>query len=339
MNIQLPKRNPKPSESSVEQKKTIVVQEEHVGYRLDQFLVQSFPEFSRSYFNRLIKNRYVLVNNEAVKSGYLLRLNDQITITFKSTEIDLEPAPIPIKIVYEDEDIIVIDKPAGMVVHPGKGNETNTLVNALLHYTNSLADTGEKTRPGIVHRLDKDTSGLIVIAKNDRAQRKLRRQFDSKEIYRIYWALVWGDFAEEKGTIDEPIARSRKNPIKFVVDPHGRRAITHFKVLQRFQYVTLLEIKLETGRTHQIRVHMRYLNHPVVGDQLYNGRETQLLNLPSNLRKRGEHLLKLLPYQTLHAKKLTFLHPRTNKRVSFEAELPENFSAALQKLPHLFMVE
>ncbi len=318
--------------------KKFLINAQNVGYRLDQFLSAQFPDYSRSYFNRLIKSRYVLVNNQPVKSGYLLRLNDEVIVHLKSTEIDLEPAPIPVKVVHEDEDIIVLDKPPGMVVHPGKGNETNTLVNALLHYTNQLADTGEKTRPGIVHRLDKDTSGLIVIAKNDLAQRKLRRQFDTKEIFRIYWALVWGDFDQEKGTIDEPIARSRKNPIKFVVDPRGRHAITHFKVLKRFQYVTLLEIKLETGRTHQIRVHMRHINHPVVGDQLYNGRETQLLNLPENLRKRGEHLLKLLPHQTLHAKKLTFLHPRTNERVSFEAELPENFKTALDKLPDLFLL-
>ena len=314
------------------------INEQQVGFRLDQFLVSQFPEHSRSYFYRLIKNRYVLVNDQPVKSGYLLRLGDRVTVHLKKTEIDLVPAPIPIKIVYEDDDLLVLDKPAGMVVHPGKGNETNTLVNALLHYSNHLADTGEKLRPGIVHRLDKDTSGLIVIAKNDLAQRKLRRQFDTKEIFRIYWALVWGNFDQEKGTIHEPIARSRKNPIKFVVDPRGRDAITHFKVLQRFQYVTLLEIRLETGRTHQIRVHMRHINHPVVGDQLYNGRETQLLNLPENLRKRGEHLLKLLPHQTLHAKKLTFLHPRTNERVAFESDLPENFQQALQKLPNLFLL-
>ncbi len=323
----------------MENKQTIVISAQEVGFRLDQFLTKRFPDYSRSYFTKLIKSRYVLVNQQPVKSGYLLRADDVLTIHFKNTEIELEPAPIPIKIVYEDEDIMVIDKPAGMVVHPGKGNENNTLVNALLHYTTHLADTGEAIRPGIVHRLDKDTSGLIVIAKNDRAQRKLRLQFDTKEIYRFYWALVWGDFEEEKGTIREPIARSRKNPIKFVVDPRGRDAVTHFKVLQRFQYVTLLEIRLETGRTHQIRVHMRHIQHPVVGDQLYNGRETQLMNLPQNLRKRGEHLLKLLPHQTLHAKKLTFLHPRTQERVSFESSLPENFKTALQKLPDLFLLE
>ncbi|MHB2155770.1 RluA family pseudouridine synthase [Calditrichota bacterium GD2] len=322
----------------MEEKKTIIVTESEVGFRLDQFLAGKFPEYSRSYFNRLIKNNDVLVNNRPSKSGYLLRLHDEISVQFRRMEIDMEPEPIPINIVYEDEDLLVIDKPAGMVVHPGKGNESNTLVNALLYHTNSLADTGEAVRPGIVHRLDKDTSGLLVIAKNDRAQRYLRRQFDTKDIFRIYWALVWGDFDEDRDVIREPIARSRKNPIKFVVDPRGRDAVTRFKVLQRFQYVTLLEIRLETGRTHQIRVHMRHINHPVVGDQLYNGRETQLLNLPQNLRKRGEHLLKLLPHQTLHARKLSFLHPRTGQRVEFEADLPENFKTALQKLPDLFML-
>ncbi|NOX90237.1 MAG: RluA family pseudouridine synthase [Calditrichaeota bacterium] len=322
-----------------EEKLTLIVDNEDIGYRLDVYLTNRFKEHSRSYFYRLIKNRYVLVNNEPAKSGYILRKGDEITVHFKEVDIDLQPAPIPIDIVYEDDDIIVINKPAGMVVHPGKGNESNTLVNALLHYTSRLADTGEAVRPGIVHRLDKDTSGLIIIAKNDLAQRKLRRQFDTKEIFRIYWALVWGDFAEEKDTIRASIARSRKNPIKFVVDERGRHAITHYRVLKRFRYVTLIEVKLETGRTHQIRVHMTHIHHPVVGDQLYNGRETQLLNLPDNLRKRGLHLLKLLPYQTLHAKKLIFLHPRTGEKMEFESDLPENFRLALQKLPDLFMLD
>ncbi len=328
-----------PPIENTQQKVSLTIQEQDVGFRLDVFLNQKFPGYSRSYFYRLIKNRYVLVNNQPTKSGYLLRIGDVVQVHFKQVETELIPAPIPIEIVYEDADVIVINKPAGLVVHPGKGNETNTLVNALLHYTDALADSGERVRPGIVHRLDKDTSGLIVIARNDRAQRALRRQFDTKEIFRIYWALVWGNFTEDQGTVREPIARSRKNPLKFVVDLRGRDAITHYKVLQRFNYVTLLELKLETGRTHQIRVHMHHLHHPVVGDQLYNGRESQLLQLPPNLRKRGQHLLKLLPHQTLHARKLSFIHPRSKERVEFEAPLPENFKTALQKLPDLFLLD
>ncbi len=321
------------------EKQYLTVDEGAVGLRLDVFLNSHFPQYSRSYFNRLIKNGLVLVNNKPSKSGYLLRLNDHISLEFVSTEIRMEPVSMPIDIVYEDEDIIVINKPAGMVVHPGKGNETNTLVNALLHYTTELADSGAYFRPGIVHRLDKDTSGLLVVAKNDRALWRLRKQFDTKQIHRVYWALLWGDLQEESGTIKEAIARSRKNPIKFVVDVRGKEAITHYRVLKRFQYVTLVEFKLQTGRTHQIRVHAHYLRHPVVGDQLYNGRENQLLRLPQNLRKRGSHLLKLLKRQALHAKKLSLIHPSSGQRLQFEVPLPADMQEALDKLADLFLLE
>ncbi len=322
----------------MEEHKTIIIEKDHIGYRLDVFLTSQFKDFSRSYFNRLIKSGHVLINNAPTKSGYILRLGDELTVRFVQQEIDMAPAEIPLNIVFEDRDILVINKPAGLVVHPAKGNESNTLVNALLHYTSELADTGAYFRPGIVHRLDKDTSGLLVVAKNDLARRKLRRQFDTKQIYRVYWALVWGDFAEESGTVRESIARSRKNPMKFVVDVRGKDAVTHYRVLQRFRYVTLLEFKLETGRTHQIRVHANYLKHPVFGDQLYNGRETQLMRLPENLRKRGQHLLKMMPRQALHAKELTFLHPRTGERVRFEAPLPDDMQAVLEKLPDMLLL-
>ncbi len=316
----------------------ISVPKEEIGVRLDVFLATRFPDYTRSYFNKLIKNGHVLVNNAKSKSGYLLRLGDEISVGFVSTEIDMAPAEIPVDIVFEDEDVIVVNKPAGMVVHPGKGNEDNTLVNALLYYTTELADTGAYFRPGIVHRLDKDTSGLLVVAKNDRALWRLRKQFDTKQIHRIYWALVWGDFNEEQGTVREPIGRSKKNPIKFVVDMRGKDAVTHYKVLKRFQYITLLEFKLETGRTHQIRVHANYLKHPVVGDQLYNGRENQLVRLPENLRKRGQHLLKMMPRQALHARQLTFLHPTSGERLTFEAPLPADMQELLDKLPDLLLL-
>ncbi len=324
---------------TVSNQQQITIDKENIGIRLDVFLTSRFPDYTRSYFHRLIKSGFVKLNEKRTKSGYLLRLGDKVSIEFVSTEIDMQPVSMPIDVVYEDDDVIVVNKPAGMVVHPGKGNETNTLVNALLYYTNELADTGAYFRPGIVHRLDKDTSGLLVVAKNQRALWRLRKQFDSKQIHRIYWALVWGDFEEEQGTVREAIARSRKNPLKFVVDVRGKDAVTHYKVLQRFQYVTLLEFKLETGRTHQIRVHANYLHHPVVGDQLYNGRENQLMRLPENLRKRGAHLLKMLDRQALHAKQLTFIHPTTGERLSFEAPLPQDMQDALNKLPDLFLLD
>ncbi len=324
---------------NVSEKQQLTIEQESIGLRLDVFLNRHFPQYSRSYFNRLIKNGLVLVNNKPSKSGYLLRLNDRISLEFVSTEIQMEPVSMPIDIVFEDEDLIVVNKPAGMVVHPGKGNETNTLVNALLHYTSELADTGSYFRPGIVHRLDKDTSGLLVVAKNDRALWRLRKQFDTKQIHRVYWALLWGDLTEDKGLVNEAIARSRKNPIKFVVDIRGKEAITHYTVLKRFQYISLVEFKLQTGRTHQIRVHANFLKHPVVGDQLYNGRENQLLRLPQNLRKRGSHLLKLLKRQALHAKKLSFIHPSSGQRLHFEVPLPADMQEALDKLADLFLLE
>ncbi len=327
------------TEYSQDEKQILTISKNDIGIRLDVFLSAQFPDYTRSYFNKLIKNGLVRVNNHKSKSGYLLRLGDRVSVTYVSTEIDMEPADIPIDIIYEDQDIIVVNKPVGMVVHPGKGNETNTLVNALLNYTNDLADTGSYFRPGIVHRLDKDTSGLLVVAKNEKALWRLRKQFDSKQIHRIYWALVWGDINDEQGTVHEPIARSRKNPIKFVVDARGKDAVTHYKVLRRFEYITLLEFRLETGRTHQIRVHANYLKHPVVGDQLYNGRENQLLRLPENLRKRGAHLLKMMKRQALHAKELTFIHPVRGERLRFEAPLPQDMQEVMEKLPDLFLLE
>ena len=281
----------------------------------------------------------MLVNGEASKSGYTLHDNDQIEITFFVEQSDLKPADLPLNIVHEDDDIIVINKAAGMAVHPGKGTKGDTLVNALLHHTKTLSRIGDAERPGIVHRLDKYTSGLLVIAKNDKAHRGLREQFDNKTIHRIYNTLVWGSFKEKSGTIQTNINRSRRDPTKFAVALSGREAVTHYNVLQDFLYTALLEVKLETGRTHQIRVHMQHIHHPVIGDEVYNGRDSQLKQLPFNLQKRGKHLLNLLPRQALHAKTLTFLHPAGGEQVTFESDLPEEMQSAIEKLPQLFLLE
>jgi len=310
------------------------------GQRLDHFLAESYPEFSRSYFNKLIKPGFVLLNKAAVKSGYVLKENDRVDVVFHREEANMQPADIALDIVFEDDHIIVINKPAGMTVHPGRGTDGATLVNALLHHSTQLANAGDRVRPGIVHRLDKNTSGLLVVAKTDAAHHFLQRQFLTREISRTYWALVWGKFETElEGMVHGPIARSKKDPTKFTVAQKGKEAITHYRLLHDFRYISLLELKLETGRTHQIRVHMNHIHHPVLGDETYNGREGQIKRLPAHLQKRGQHLLKLMPRQALHARYLTFIHPASNERVRFEAPLPEDFATTLEKLPRVFMIE
>lgn len=319
--------------------KTHEVSPEQAGQRLDIFLTHSFPDKTRSYFSKLIRQDHILVNNQRVKSGYIVQSGDRISLHFPEDQIDLQPAAIPLNIVYEDDDILVINKSAGMVVHPARGTGADTLVNAILHHNASIARAGTLDRPGIVHRLDKNTSGLIVVAKHNQAHVHLRNQFSTRSIERTYWALVWGQLEKPAGTVSARINRSKKEPTKMTVALQGREAITHYEVLQNFEYMSLLQIKLDTGRTHQIRVHMKHIHHPVVGDPEYNGRDSQLNQLPFNLRKRGKHLLDLLPHQALHAKKLTFIHPRSNKPVEFQSELPQSFAEAIEKLPRLFMLD
>ncbi|MEJ2052566.1 MAG: RluA family pseudouridine synthase [Calditrichaceae bacterium] len=307
--------------------------------RLDQYLSEKYPDRTRSFFTKLIKSNKILVNGQAVKSGYTVQTDDEVQIQYPEDANILIPADIPLNIIYEDDFIIVINKKAGMVVHPGRGTKDDTMVNALLNHCSQLSANDSGVRPGIVHRLDKYTSGLLVVAKTDQAHLHLRKQFDRHTIHRIYWALVWGKLDITKDTIETFINRSKKDPTKMAVTKIGRTAVTHIKTLQNFEYATLLEIKLDTGRTHQIRVHLNYIHHPVIGDPDYNGRESQLKGLPPNLRKRGTHLLKILQRQALHAKKLTFIHPHTEKQVEFESELPADFTEALAKLPGMFLLE
>ncbi len=307
--------------------------------RLDKYLSKKYPDKTRSSFTKLIKSGHIHVNDQGVKSGYIIHPHDRIYISFPQEDTHIHPTDIPINIVYEDDYILVIDKEAGLVVHPGKGTENDTLVNALLFHNKALSNTNTEERPGIVHRLDRYTSGLLVVAKTDQAHAHLQKQFDTQTIHRTYWALVWGKKETDHETIETCISRSKKDPTKMAVSKIGRTAITHIKTLQTFEYATLLEIKLDTGRTHQIRVHLNYIHHPVIGDPDYNGREKQLNRLPHNLRKRGTHLLKILQRQALHAKKLTFIHPITKKQLEFESELPADFAEALEKLPDLFLLD
>lgn len=283
--------------------------------RLDVYLSENINDKSRSYIQNLIKSEKVLVNGNTKKGSYKLKLNAQVEVEIPENEkLNVEPENIPIDIVYEDRDVIVINKAQGMVVHPAPGNYSGTLVNALLYHCTDLSGINGVLRPGIVHRIDKDTSGILVVAKNDMAHKKLAEQLKEHSMNRIYNALVEGVLKEDTGTIDKPLGRHPNQRIKMAVVKDGRRAVTHYKVLNRYKNNTLIECKLETGRTHQIRVHMSSIGHPIVGDPVY-GYSKQKFKLEG---------------QMLHAKKLGFIHPATNKYMEFDSELPEYFKKIIE---------
>lgn len=289
-----------------------------IGTRLDKYLTEQIPDQSRSYIQKLLDDNFITVNGKSAKSNYKLRASDTITVEIpEAEELDIEPENIPLDIVYEDDDIIVINKPKGMVVHPAPGNWSGTLVNALMyHCGDSLSGINGEIRPGIVHRIDKDTSGLLVVAKNDRAHQSLAEQIQVHSAGRRYFAVVYGCPREETGTIQAPIARHPVDRKKMAVLAGGREAITHYQVLEHYQGYTLMKFRLETGRTHQIRVHMAHIGHPIIGDPLYG---------PAKDKWK-------LQGQCLHAGELELTHPATGERMLFEAPLPEYFEKVLQKL-------
>lgn len=293
------------------------VGEKDVKTRLDSFLYELDNSFTRSHYKNLIEEGHVLVNSKKVKAGYALKLNDVVSVEMiPARPIETLPQNIPLDIVYEDEDLAVINKPKGMVVHPANGNWDGTLVNALLYNIKDLSGINGEIRPGIVHRLDKDTSGLLVVAKNDFAHVALSKQIADKTCKRIYLALVIGNMPNDSGVVANYLGRDPKNRLRYaVVDNGGKYAETHYKVVTRYKDYSLVEFELKTGRTHQIRVHCKYLNHPIVGDDLYGGK--------SKFKTDG---------QMLHAYKLSFYHPRTNKYMEFEAQLPEYFQKILSNL-------
>ena len=292
----------------------LVIDNELTG-RIDKQLGHHFSQYSRSQFQRWIEDGHVQVNGQPVKPKYKLAAGDVVTIEpEKPKKIDLVPENIPLDIVYEDDDVIVVNKPQGMVVHPAPGHPDHTLVNALLYHSPLSTINGE-FRPGIVHRIDKDTSGLLMVAKNDMAHRSLAAQLKAKTNEREYVALVHGVIKEDQGTVDAPLGRSPKDRKKQAVVADGRHAVTHFRVLRRYRHYTLVACRLETGRTHQIRVHMKYIGHPLAGDPLYGPRKT----LPGN----GQYL---------HARLLGFKHPQTGEQLTFTAPLPPYFQQMLDKL-------
>lgn len=286
------------------------------GGRLDSFVAEN-TDLTRSAAQRLIETGFVKVNGAEKKAKYVVRAGDRITVELPPPEpVELAAEDIPLDVVYEDADIAVINKPAGMVVHPAPGNPSGTLVNALMFRLKDLSGIGGELRPGIVHRIDKDTSGLLVVAKNDMAHNFLASELKTHSVERTYYALAEGNFREDSGTVDAPIARHRTDRKRMAVTEGGREAVTHWRVLERFGSVTFLEVELETGRTHQIRVHMAHISHPLVGDPVY-GRAKNELGFSG---------------QALHAGRLRLTHPRTGERMEFTAPLPDYFEKALDKL-------
>ncbi|MBI5464393.1 MAG: RluA family pseudouridine synthase [Ignavibacteriales bacterium] len=301
--------------------------------RLDVFLSRQIENATRSKVQQAIQAGAVLVNGRKAKSSYLVQPEDLIEVTLpRPPRTDAQPENIPLNIVYEDDVLIVVNKPAGMVVHPAYGNYTGTLVNALLYHYNQLSHAGDALRPGIVHRLDKETSGLLVVAKSDAAHAFLARQFAKRSIEREYWALVWGKFRSVKGTIEANLARSKKDRTKVAVSKEGKHAVTEYEVQKQFGFLSLVKLHLHTGRTHQIRVHLGHIGHPVFGDPTYGGRSNTWGGLEGKKAQHAANLLKLISRQALHAKTIGFVHPATKEKVRFESDLPEDFRAVLAKL-------
>ena len=306
--------------------------------RIDKFLTDRIPQISRTRIQAIAKADLLLVNGEPVKANYKVHPNDEVSVNLPHPvkEFTLVPEELELNIPYEDEDVAIINKPADMVVHPGHGNYSGTLLNGLVFHFNNLPQRDDYFgRPGLVHRLDKNTSGLLVVAKNENALTKLAKQFADRTSERRYHALVWGDVQADEGTITGKIGRSSKNRKIFEVYPndedYGRHAVTHYKVIERLRYVTLIECKLETGRTHQIRVHLKHIGHPLFNDIEYGGNRILKGTTFTKYKQFIDNCFKLIPGQALHAKTLGFTHPTAAKWLSFNSDLPEGFEQLLEK--------
>lgn len=315
----------------------IVVDKGQALLRIDKFLMARIANATRTKIQDAIHLNFIKVNDKTIKPNYKVHPGDVITVMLPEPPRDTEVIPenIPLNIVYEDEHLLVINKPAGMVVHPAYQNWTGTVVNALAYHFQQLPEMpGNEGRPGLVHRIDKDTSGLLVIAKSERALSHLAKQFFDHTIERTYWALVWGVPESPEGTINVPVGRSLKDrriTVAFPDGDYGRHAVTHYKVLKDLRYVSLVECKLETGRTHQIRAHMKYLGHTLFNDATYGGDQILKGTVFSKYKQFVDNCFKIIPRQALHAKTLGFVHPGTGKWMQFDSTLPEDFENVLQK--------
>lgn len=306
--------------------------------RVDKFLMNRIENASRNKIQQAAKAGNIHVNKEQVKPNYKVKGGDVVQVLFDHPPYEnlLVAEDLPLEVVYEDDHVVVVNKAAGMVVHPGHGNYSGTLVNALLHHFGPLPNNAQE-RPGLVHRIDKDTSGLLVVAKTEEAMRHLSLQFFEKTTTREYLALVWGSFSTPEGTVSAAIGRHPKDRLQMTVFPegdHGKTATTHYKVLEEFGYVTLVACTLETGRTHQIRVHMKHLGHPLFNDARYGGDAILKGTAFNKYRQFVDNCFKVLPRQALHARTLGFVHPKTQEMMQFEAPIPEDFSAALERWRH-----
>lgn len=306
--------------------------------RVDKFLMARIEKVTRSKIQQAAKAGSIFVGSQAVKANYKIKGGEIVKVLFTHPPYEnlLVPEAIPLSIVYEDEAVVVLDKPAGLVVHPGHGNYSGTLLNGLLHHFEQLPKNSNN-RPGLVHRIDKDTSGLLVVAKTEEAMTHLAQQFFEKSSKRKYLALVWGDLNSDSGTIQGAIGRHPKNRLQMTVfedNSQGKEAVTHYRVVERFGYVTLIECQLETGRTHQIRAHMKYLGHTLFNDARYGGDKLLKGTNFTKYKQFVENCFSLLPRQALHAKTLGFVHPKTGASMHFDAPLPADFESVLQKWRH-----
>ena len=303
--------------------------------RIDKFLMNRIENASRNKIQLAAKNGSIKVNNISVKQNYRVKPRDEIKVMFSYPPFEnlLKPEKIDFQIIYEDRDLLVVNKPPNLVVHPGHGNYSGTLLNGIIYHVKDLPENNSG-RPGLVHRIDKDTSGLLVVAKSEIAMRNLSEQFFLKQTKRNYIALVWGSFKNKSGSVNNYIGRDKKNRMIMSVSDdkdHGKNAITHYKVLEDLNYVSLLECRLETGRTHQIRAHMKYLGNPIFNDERYGGNKILKGTIFTKYKQFVENCFKLLPRQALHAKSIGFNHPRSNKIMSFESELPNDIQLCLEK--------
>lgn len=318
-----------------EKKYRILVPEGKKKERIDTFLTHHIENATRSKIQKQIDAGFVKVNRQVVRSNYQVKPSDVIEAShpISPRPENIEPEAIPLDIIFEDEYLIIVNKPAGMVAHPAYANFTGTLVNALLHHTKSLSDINEPGRPGIVHRIDKDTSGLLVVAKDDWTHAKLAEQFSKHTIEREYHAICWGKFDDKKGTIEKRITRSKSDRKKFTVSSsEGKEAFTFYEVLNEFEFTSYLKLNLKTGRTHQIRVHLASLNRPIFGDATYGGRKLLFGSDLPKIKLRTQNLLEIMKRQALHAKTLGFFHPHTKELVKFQSPLPEDFTLLIDKL-------
>ena len=326
---------PEPNDGELYEHHKVVASKGQVPLRVDKFLMNFIENATRNKIQQSARGGHIWVNGKVVKQNYKVKAGDEVKVLFEHPphEFLLVPEDIPLDVVYEDEVLMVVNKPAGMVVHPGHGNYTGTLINALIFHVDNLPSNSNE-RPGLVHRIDKDTSGLLVIAKTEAAMTHLSKQFFDKTSEREYVALVWGNVEEDQGTVIGHVGRHPKNRLQMHVFPEGeqgKEAITHYKVIERLGYVTLISCKLETGRTHQIRVHMKHIGHTLFNDERYGGERILKGTTFTKYKQFVENAFKILPRQALHAKTLGFVHPVTKQKMSFNSDIPEDIAACVEK--------